>query len=367
MMSLPPRRALGVNGYNHEVATAAPDKRSRVRFGSPIRRVWDSSSASPGSSSRLATVDETRIVMACDLAYAMPLATMLRSLADQNAALWPLPVTVLQEGFTAQDMKRVADSLSQGSVALTWIAIDLHQFDEFPVLEHVSRMTYARLLMPRWLPRSVKRVLYLDVDMLVLGSIEALLYTPLSKNPVAAVTDLHVDGDLKSRDRARNPGVPCVAKYFNAGVMLFDLEHCAQQKIFERALAYLQTHATTPYSDQDALNVACDGLWQHLDGHWNFQGHHTCRIDRLPMDRRPAIVHFITSTKPWKPSSASINAALYDSVRSRTCFGCTPSQRLWAGLLTLCHRGRNRWKRITARPHMEGQCSWSDQAHGGLK
>jgi lipopolysaccharide biosynthesis glycosyltransferase len=290
------------------------------------------------------------IVMACDLGYAMPLATTLRSLADQNVAMWPLSVTVLQEGFAAHDMLRVASSLPEGAVTLTWVAVDLHQFDGLPVLDHVSKMTYARLLLPRVLPASVKRVLYLDTDMLVLGSLNELLDVPLNGAAVAAVPDLHLDADIKSKDRALNPGVPCVANYFNAGVMLFDLERCGQQRVFEKAWAYLQLHANTPYADQDALNVACDGHWQALNSRWNFQGHHTCRIDRLPQELQPAIVHFITSTKPWKPSSTSINASLYDSVRSRTRYGRSTSQRLRDGLLTLCHRIHNRWRRVTAQP-----------------
>ena len=156
------------------------------------------------------------------------------------------------------------------------------------------------------------------------------MLTDLRGAAVAAVRDHHVDSDLKSNLRDRTVGVPRVRDYFNAGVMLIDLPEWRRQRISEKALQYLHEHCNSPYSDQDALNVACDGMWKELDSTWNFQNHHVTRIDRQPPTRRPAIVHFITSSKPWKPSSSSINAALYDRFRRRTRFRRSLVASAWA-------------------------------------
>jgi len=289
------------------------------------------------------------LVLACDEAYAMPLATTLRSIAESNRAHWPLDVRVITDGMSEAARERVRCSLPDGAVQLDWIVVDLAMFRQFDVLGHVSRMTYARLLIPHLLDAGVSRVLYLDTDILVLGELAPLWQADLAGAPVGAVADFHVDADLKSPRPGQPKGVPRVQNYFNAGVLLLDLAECRRQRVPEQALDYLRANAGTPYSDQDALNVACDGRWTPLAPTWNFQNHHCTRIGRMPEARRPAIVHFITSSKPWKPSSTSVNAGLYDAFRSRTRFRRSAAQRIRAAFQTLAYRVQHRMTRINAR------------------
>ena len=63
-----------------------------------------------------------------------------------------------------------------------------------------------------------------------------------------------------------------------------------------------QANSRTPYSDQEALNVACDGDWQPLDPKWNLQTlYHPGALDRARRHEQPGIVHFITGDKPSPP------------------------------------------------------------------
>jgi lipopolysaccharide biosynthesis glycosyltransferase len=288
------------------------------------------------------------LVFACDEAYAMPLATTLRSIADHNHTHAPLDVHVLTDHYSQPMRRKVVDSVPPGSMHIRWREVDLGLFHSFGLLDHVSRMTYARLQIPHLYAGEVPRLLYLDTDILVLADLSQLWRTDLEGAPLAAVRDYHVDRELKSTLVGRNVNVPRVPYYFNAGVLLMDPQACLQRGLPPRALAYLRDHADTPYGDQDALNAACDGQWKALDPKWNFQNHHALRIDRLPAAQRPAIVHFITGSKPWKPSSASVNAALYDRYRSRTRFQRSPSQQAAAALSTLGWRVKYRLQRMRA-------------------
>jgi lipopolysaccharide biosynthesis glycosyltransferase len=289
------------------------------------------------------------IVLACDERYAMPLATTLRSLAESNRAHWPLDVHVLTDGFSESARDRVLRSQPLGAMQIRWIAVDLQAFEQFGLLDHVSRMTYARLQIPRVFGEDIAEVLYMDADVLVLGDLGGLWSTDLEGAPIGAVTDHHVDADLKLGRHERTQGVPRVAHYFNAGILLMNLAAWRRQGVAERALDYLRLHRESPYSDQDALNVACDGLWKPLARTWNYQDHHCIRIGRLPAAARPAIVHFITSTKPWKPSSSSVNAGLYDSFRDRTQFRRSPEEKVRDAVSTLSWRIRYRVQRMNLR------------------
>ena len=286
------------------------------------------------------------IVLACDEAYAMPLATTLRSIAESNRAHWPLDVNVLTEGVSEQSKSKVLLSLPEGSTKVRWIPVDTDLFRPFGLLPHVSRMTYARLLIPHLFADAASKVLYLDVDILVLRDLAPLWQTDLEGVSLAAVLDYQLDISRGSAITHSRVGMPSVPNYFNAGVLLINTRVCLLRRVPERALEYLRAHTNTPYSDQDALNVACDGDWMQLDPTWNFQIHQATRIGRIPKARRPAIVHFNTRAKPWLPSSVNVNAWLYDRFRSRTRFRRSFCEKVQAALETLGYRVRYRARRL---------------------
>lgn len=297
--------------------------------------------ASPGASPA-----SCPLVLACDEGYAMPLATTLRSVADGNRPHWPLAAYVLHDGFSAGARDKVLASLPEGSMNLHWVPVELGMFERFSLLGHVSRMTFARLQIPEVFADAASKVLYLDTDILVLGDLAELFQTDLGGAAVGAVLDFHVDAHLKAGQHDRIVGVPPVSDYFNAGVLLIDVQAWRRRGIAQRAIDYLRSHLDSPYADQDALNVACDGDWKQLDRTWNFQNHHVTRIAREPAATRPAIVHFVTSSKPWKPDSTSVNAAFYDGFRRRTRFRRSPGERAVAGVYTLGWRVKHRLDRI---------------------
>ncbi|HEV7718504.1 MAG TPA: glycosyltransferase family 8 protein [Arsenicitalea sp.] len=266
------------------------------------------------------------IVLACDEAYAMPLATTLRSLTEANRAWWPLDIVVLAFAFSEATRTRVAASLPKGSAEINWVAVDLERFSGFSTLEHVSKVTYARFLIARVLPETTERALYLDADLIVLNDFGGLWETDLDGAAVGAVLD-GLDPQLKEDVPALHL-VPRVQNYFNAGVLLIDLQKWRAEDISERALDYLAQHPDTLFSDQDALNVACDGKWKQLDPRWNFVDFfERVEIATLGAERRPWIVHFAAWDKPWNAKVPNINADFYDGFRSRTRFARTPLAR----------------------------------------
>jgi lipopolysaccharide biosynthesis glycosyltransferase len=269
------------------------------------------------------------IVLACDEAYAMPLATALRSIVEANHKRWPLDVHVLSDGFSEGTQRRVLSSLPKGSASIRWVPVDLGNFQEFSTLSYISKMTYARFLIPHIFQDTASRVLYLDADIIVLDDLEQLWETNLNGAVVGAVLD-GLDTQLKNN----KPGlenVPRVRDYFNAGVLLIDLDRWRKERISEKALEYLARNPLSPFSDQDALNVACDKLWKKMDPRWNLQDYYEKkRLSEMNLQQRPGIVHFVTREKPWDPRILHLNADFYDAFRSRTYFARTPQDKILA-------------------------------------
>lgn len=266
--------------------------------------------------------------MACDEGYAMPLATALRSIAESNSHNWPVSIYILSDGFREQTRHRIQRSLPEGAFSLHWLYLNLDQFANLPTLAHISQMTFARFLLADVMPLEVKRILYLDSDLLVLADLSELWASSLEGHCVGAVLDFGLDPLIKLQD-PRCAGVPVVRRYFNAGVLLIDLDLWRQQQIGQRAGRYLAEHPNSPYADQDALNFVLDESWKELAEHWNFQRHLEISVARIMPASRPAIIHFVTANKPWKRELHTPNESLFDIYRGRTQFSRTSVMR-WA-------------------------------------
>lgn len=267
------------------------------------------------------------LVLACDAAYAMQLTTTLRSIVETNQSGWPIEFHVLQDGLTEATRTKVLNSLPRGSASIRWVPVDSRLFGEFATAPHVSKMTYVRFLIPQVFPDTVSRVLYMDTDLLVLDDLTPAWETDLEGAVVGAVLD-RWDLQIK-RSESGLEDVPRVRDYFNAGVLLIDLQRWREERVSEKAMNYMIRHCRTPFMDQDALNVACDGLWKKLEPRWNFHDHYGKRILDMGPEQRPGVVHFVGKEKPWNASIPNVNAPLYDAFRSRTCFARTSQDKLW--------------------------------------
>ncbi|BFM49616.1 glycosyltransferase family 8 protein [Marinomonas sp. THO17] len=159
-----------------------------------------------------------------------------------------------------------------------------------------------RLLMHIHLPPKVKRVIYLDSDLLILGDLEELWKKNLDNFALGAVTDLCSPETFIKRN----------SNYFNSGVLLIDLIKWKEDQIGELSLSYLNKNSDIlKYPDQDALNYILRDNFFPIDLSWNFQPtsysayeksfHYLdSRKDELYQSiRKPNIVHFIGALKPW--------------------------------------------------------------------
>jgi lipopolysaccharide biosynthesis glycosyltransferase len=290
------------------------------------------------------------IVLASDSNYAMPLATTLRSLTDSNRAHWPLEFYVIHDGMSETLRRKVVESQAPGSAIVEWIEIDLTRFERLLTMPGISKMTFARLMIPELIPKSVERVLYLDSDTLVLGDLAPLFAEDLREAPFGAVMD-GID-PLIQQNSPKCFGAPRVEAYFNAGVLLIDLKAWRACRISEHAIDYLHSNPATPFADQDALNYSGDKHWRQLPSQWNYQKHRDSRIEDIATEVRPRIIHFVTGLKPWRAKCLNLNSRLYDRYRSRTAFSRGIAERCADGsvaILARINRQLNRfawWRKV---------------------
>src|SRR5690606_37585685 len=107
--------------------------------------------------------------------------------------------------------------------------------------------TYARLFLTELVPAEWRRVIYLDADTITCTNLAALAELDLDGHLIAAVQDdgvPYVSSPHGVREW-RELGLPATMRFFNAGVLVVDLEQWRARDIGRRALEYAQSRAGT--------------------------------------------------------------------------------------------------------------------------
>lgn len=127
-----------------------------------------------------------------------------------------------------------------------------------------SQVSYYRLLTPGFLP--IKKVIYLDSDVLIFKDLLELYQTPFNNNYVLGILDVISNAidylGLKSD------------KYINAGVLLINLQKLRKDNKFIDLIKMAENHPNLIHHDQTVINYI---LYPHIGilpikfGIFNFQ------------------------------------------------------------------------------------------------
>jgi lipopolysaccharide biosynthesis glycosyltransferase len=166
---------------------------------------------------------------------------------------------------------------------------------------HYTIDTYTRVWLAEFFPATVNRVLYLDADIVVVGSIAPLWNTDLTGSLMGAV-------DIPGSDQGvRLLGMRAEDGYFNAGVLLIDLARWRETRADQTVINYIHTYPERLEYDQDALNACFRGVTKRLDYRWNvirpfFREPLALPLERVEIEairREAIIIHFNGGSKPW--------------------------------------------------------------------
>lgn len=231
--------------------------------------------------------DTIQIGLTLDSTYAMPAAVTLRGIADNVPG--PVMIHIYDCGLLEEEKKKIEASLPERhDLNLRFVALPPDG------LGIKLGAAWARIDMMKTLP--LDRVLYLDADILVRKDLRELWNTDLGGHAVGVIPDPWMPS---GHDGVRVPR----GQFFNSGVLLIDL---VQVRPTIPALEKLccRIKGTTPFRDQDPLNVHFRGHSMLLSDKWNAIGYGEGLPDAerakrfLEEAKDPAIVHFVGPANP---------------------------------------------------------------------
>ena len=236
------------------------------------------------------TSDRIAFVLIADQAYTEQLTVTMKSIMYHNKSV---DFYIINQGIMPDWFRKMRRIVRNLGGELYNIPFDIGLISaEWRTQNHISPIAYAKYFIPRLIDR--ERVLYLDTDVIVNGSLTSFFLTDLKGFPVAAVRD--VDGS------------------FNTGVMLIDNLQWKDLSVSDQCLELSEDKKSEHWElehfngDQTILNSVFQDNWLELDKRFNvqvgydlvaFYNHWT---EHFNLEDEPLVIHYTTNRKPWNSS-----------------------------------------------------------------
>lgn len=268
--------------------------------------------------------EKINIVFACDSNYAQHATVAMMSILKNTGNPSRIVFYLLDDQIGELVKQKIRTSIEHEHSQVVFCKVDANRFSDFYVSGQLSRAAYFRLEMGALLPETVKKVIYLDCDLLVLDDICKMWDYDMHNHPLAAVMDLGIMASKKDwRNKQQKLGFQKTDNYFNSGVLMIDLKSWREHAYGSQA-EQLAKKNDYRHHDQDALNSVFHNDWQPLPLRWNvippvwylfLKILRRKHFRRLAIDARAhiSILHYAGGYKPWEYTEyEAFNAKYYE-------------------------------------------------------
>jgi lipopolysaccharide biosynthesis glycosyltransferase len=258
------------------------------------------------------------VLFSIDKGFTGLLISCMRSVL-RNGGAEHYRVFVLHSDLEPEEQARLRRELGR-QVECHFVSVDPAIFADFPESKRYPKQIYYRLAAPLLLPKDLDRILYLDVDTVVINPLTELYETSFDGAYYVACT--HTREFLSKVNQARLKA-PKSSPYVNTGVLLLNLPALRENLRLEdiRAYAEKQMH-TFILPDQDILTglygdkiKLVDTMRYNLSDRvlrlYNTDPKNEQKVDVAWVRENSAIIHYCGKKKPWKENYTGTLGVFY--------------------------------------------------------
>ena len=237
------------------------------------------------------------IFFAIDDGYMPFLAVALESLIENSSKKYYYSIKILYTNISEENKKKI-NKYKRENVNIEFV--DLNYYieklkDKLYTRDYYTNTTYFRLFIANLYPQYNKAI-YLDSDIVVLGDIAELYNQDIGDNLIAAAPDDVIQTIKVFQEYAEKVvGVADYRNYFNAGILLMNLDEFRKYNFQNKFLYLLETIKFTVAQDQDYLNRLCKGKVKIIDKAWDTMPVGTGTLEEKDLK----IIHYNLADKPW--------------------------------------------------------------------
>ena len=237
--------------------------------------------------------------------YAVQAGVVINSILDNN------PKVCFMFHIFCDDIKEIDIQrfkiLSEKYIELTVVLyyVNADEFKYIKTSQRYSQAAFYRIISAALLYPQIKKILYLDSDLMCLNSFKKL--RDLDINSICMAVQ---DSGSWIEEHKCEIGLPREHVYFNSGVIYMNLEKWNEANVSEKAMKLLAENEFS-FCDQDALNISIGSRYQMLSeryNHFYMNGKH----QEVPLPKDTVFLHFAGDIKPWQPWCQNKLKALWE-------------------------------------------------------
>lgn len=277
------------------------------------------------------------VMYAADENFVEILGVSMMSLMECNKRMEQIHFFIVPDGISIENISKLRSIVEKYHREITFLEKpDVGK--KTGVTKNSGRWSdsaYSRLFMEElFIPYpEIKKILYLDCDILVVSSLQELWETDIDDFPGAACMECM--GNLHKKAL----GLEKTDPYFNSGVLLLNMERWRMEKAGDAFDAFIREYGgKTEYADQGIINGAVGKQLKVLEPRYNLTtlaydfSWEEMQIFRKPefgysreewrkAVENPALIHFTTSflsLRPWQEGSMHPYAGKWKEYHDRS-------------------------------------------------
>ena len=271
------------------------------------------------------------VFYAADENYLPYLSTSIHSLADKASEEYNYEIYVLNAGMRRENAQPLFVYERENlHIHLVDVSKKMQEVNHaLQLRDYYTGATYYRIFIAELFPE-YEKALYLDSDTILLGDVSELFNAELGDNLVGAIADGAVAAVEEFRLYTKGVLGIDASEYFNAGVLLINLNAFRKYRFYEKFCALLKAYKFSVAQDQDYLNVLCKGKVCFLGGEWN-------RMPIAGAESQPKLIHYNLTLKPWHYENTLFKEYFWEYARKDYYY-----QRILGELNTYTQEKRNK-------------------------
>ena len=237
------------------------------------------------------------IFFAVDDEYIPFLAVTLQSIVEHSTEENYYVIKILCTNISEENKEKI-NKYTKDNISIEFV--DLNYYIEkiknkLYTRDYFSMTTYFRLFILNLYPQYNKAI-YLDSDIVLLTDVVELYKEDIGDNLVGAVRDDIIQQNEVFQEYVEKVvGVSSYKNYFNAGMLIMNLDELRKNKFQEKFLYLLENVKYSVVQDQDYLNRICKGRVKLLDASWNVMPNATKDVN----EDNIKLIHYNYQYKPW--------------------------------------------------------------------
>ena len=273
-------------------------------------------------------------------------AAGITSICENNKDSDKITFYLMSLGITKQNKKLLNKYIKKYDRSIIFIELNnLNTYFDFDFdTNGWNPIVLARLLLDKLLPDNLDKILYLDGDTIVRGNLKELYNTNMKNYAIASSIEPTIS--KKRKEQLKMIDFP----YYNAGVLLINLENWRKNKIGEKIIKYYKDNNGNLFAnDQDAINGSQKGKIYTLSPKYNYYNifdQYSYRFlsklmqpvnysDYVTKDeyedarKNPVIIHYLGEERPWRKGNSHKYRKDYKKYLKMTPWADTEDEKGW--------------------------------------